>query len=110
MSEPTMGPTEFAAEVERLKAEGKFPSLETLLAAIAETHSGRFWPMARTSTRCSLAGVNRIARVIFLVSVANAAASGRPKGSISFSTPVVNSGLCARRKVSCARSPTSRCS
>jgi hypothetical protein len=35
----TMGPTEFAAEVERLKAEGKFPSLETLLAAIAETRA-----------------------------------------------------------------------
>jgi hypothetical protein len=31
-----MGPTEFAAEVEKLKAEGRFPSLETLLAAIAE--------------------------------------------------------------------------
>jgi len=39
MSEPKMGPTEFAAEVERLKAEGKFPSLETLLAAIAETRA-----------------------------------------------------------------------
>jgi hypothetical protein len=37
MNEPKMGPTEFVAEVERLKAEGKFPSLETLLAAIAET-------------------------------------------------------------------------
>jgi hypothetical protein len=39
MSEPKMGPTEFAAEVERLKAEGRFPSLETLLAAIAETRA-----------------------------------------------------------------------
>ena len=39
MSEPKMGPTEFAAEVERLQAEGKFPSLETLLAAIAETRA-----------------------------------------------------------------------
>ncbi len=37
MKEPKLGPTQFAAEVERLKAEGKFPSLETLLAAIAET-------------------------------------------------------------------------
>src|SRR5882724_5057993 len=34
-----MGPTEFAAEVERLKVEGRFPSLETLLAAIAETRA-----------------------------------------------------------------------
>ena len=39
MNEPKMGPTEFAAEVERLKAEGRFPSLETLLAAIAETRA-----------------------------------------------------------------------
>jgi hypothetical protein len=39
MNEPKMGPTEFAAEMERLKAEGKFPSLETLLAAIAETRA-----------------------------------------------------------------------
>jgi hypothetical protein len=37
MKEPKLGPTQFAADVERLKAEGKFPSLETLLAAIAET-------------------------------------------------------------------------
>jgi hypothetical protein len=34
-----MGPTEFAAEVERLKAEGRFPSLEKLLAAIVETRA-----------------------------------------------------------------------
>ena len=34
-----MGPTDFAAEVERLKAEGRFPSLEDLLAAIAETRA-----------------------------------------------------------------------
>jgi hypothetical protein len=38
-NEPKMGPTEFAAEVERLKAEERFPSLETLLAAIAETRA-----------------------------------------------------------------------
>ena len=31
-----MGPTEFAAEVERLKAEGKLPTLEELLSAVAE--------------------------------------------------------------------------
>jgi len=36
MSEPKIGPTEFAAEAEKLKAEGRLPSLETLLAAIAE--------------------------------------------------------------------------
>jgi hypothetical protein len=39
LNEPKIGPTEFAAEVVRLKAEGKFPSLETLLAAIAETRA-----------------------------------------------------------------------
>jgi hypothetical protein len=32
-----LGPTQFTAEVERLKAEGKMPSLERLLAVIAET-------------------------------------------------------------------------
>jgi len=39
MSEPKVGPTESAVVVERLKAAGKFPSLETLLAAIAETRT-----------------------------------------------------------------------
>jgi len=39
MSEPKMGPTEFAADVEKLKAEGRLPSLETLLAAIADTRA-----------------------------------------------------------------------
>jgi len=39
MNEPKIGPTEFAAEAVGLKAEGKFPSLETLLAAIAETRA-----------------------------------------------------------------------
>jgi hypothetical protein len=32
-----LGPTQFAVEVERLKAEGKMPSLEQLLVVIAET-------------------------------------------------------------------------
>lgn len=32
-----LGPTQFAAKVKRLKAEGKMPSLEQLLAVIAET-------------------------------------------------------------------------
>jgi len=32
-----LGPTQFAAKVERLKVEGKMPSLERLLAVIAET-------------------------------------------------------------------------
>jgi hypothetical protein len=32
-----MGPTQFKAEVERLKAAGKLPSLEELLSAVAET-------------------------------------------------------------------------
>ena len=39
MSEPKMGPTEFAAEVEKLKDQERFPSLETLLAVIAETRA-----------------------------------------------------------------------
>jgi len=39
MSEKKMGPTELAAEVERLKAAGKFPSLERLLDVIAETRA-----------------------------------------------------------------------
>jgi hypothetical protein len=37
VKEPKLGPTQFAAEVERLKAEGKMPSLEQVLDVIAET-------------------------------------------------------------------------
>jgi hypothetical protein len=37
MSEPKFGPSDFQREVERLKAAGQMPSLETLLAAIAAT-------------------------------------------------------------------------
>ena len=36
MSEPKVGPTQFQEEVERLKREGKMPSLEEVLAAIDE--------------------------------------------------------------------------
>ncbi len=39
MSEPKFGPSDFQREVERLKAAGKFPSLEELLAAVAETRA-----------------------------------------------------------------------
>ena len=39
MSEPKMGPTQFKAEIERLQREGKMPSLEAVLAAIAETRA-----------------------------------------------------------------------
>jgi hypothetical protein len=35
MSEPKLGPSDFAAEVERLKAAGKMPSLEAVLDAVA---------------------------------------------------------------------------
>jgi len=52
MSEPKMGPSEFAAEVERLKAEGKFPSLETLLAAIERLSP--FCPGARRESSRSI--------------------------------------------------------
>jgi hypothetical protein len=34
-----VGPTQFKQEVQRLQSEGRFPSLETLLAAIAETRA-----------------------------------------------------------------------
>ena len=50
MNEPKMGPSEFAAEVERLKAEGRLPSLEDLLAAIAETRA-EFVPQILASRR-----------------------------------------------------------
>ncbi len=36
MSEPKMGPTEYKAEIERLQREGKMPTLEQVLAAVAE--------------------------------------------------------------------------
>jgi len=36
MSETKMGPTEMLAEVERVKAAGKFPTLEELLTVVAE--------------------------------------------------------------------------
>lgn len=39
MSEPKMGPTEYKAEIERLQREGKMPSLEAVLAAVAETRA-----------------------------------------------------------------------
>jgi hypothetical protein len=48
MSKPTkvvvirelkIGPTQFQAEVERLKAAGKFPSLDELLAAVASARA-----------------------------------------------------------------------
>jgi hypothetical protein len=35
-TEQKLGPTQFQEEVERLKREGKMPSLEAVLAAIAE--------------------------------------------------------------------------
>ena len=37
MSEPKLGPSDFAAEVQRLKAAGKMPTLEELLSAVAQT-------------------------------------------------------------------------
>ncbi len=39
MSEPKMGPTEYKAEIERLQREGKMPTLEAVLAAVAETRA-----------------------------------------------------------------------
>jgi hypothetical protein len=39
MSEKKIGPTQFKAEVEKLQQEGRFPSLEELLEAIASTRA-----------------------------------------------------------------------
>jgi hypothetical protein len=39
MREPKMGPTEMRAEIIRLHREGKMPSLEELLRAVAETRA-----------------------------------------------------------------------
>ena len=36
MSEKKLGPTDFAAEIERLKAAGKLPTLEQVLNAVAD--------------------------------------------------------------------------
>lgn len=35
--EPKLGPTQFEAEVARLKAAGKLPELDDVLGAVAET-------------------------------------------------------------------------
>jgi len=37
--ETKVGPTEFQAEVERLKAAGKLPQLEDLLGAVADSRT-----------------------------------------------------------------------
>ena len=37
MSEKKLGPSDFKAEVEKLKAAGKLPSLNQVLDAVAET-------------------------------------------------------------------------
>jgi hypothetical protein len=39
MREPKMGPTQFKAEVERLKAPGKMPRLEEVLAVVAKVRA-----------------------------------------------------------------------
>ncbi len=39
MNEKKLGPTQFKAEVEKLQREGRFPSLEDLLEAIASTRA-----------------------------------------------------------------------
>jgi len=39
MSEPKIGPSDFQREVEKLQREGRFPSLEDLLEAIASTRA-----------------------------------------------------------------------
>jgi hypothetical protein len=39
MSEPKLGPSDFQKEVERLQREGKMPSLEAVLEAVASTRA-----------------------------------------------------------------------
>jgi len=39
MREPKIGPTQFKAEVERLQREGKMPTLQEVLAAVAEARA-----------------------------------------------------------------------
>jgi hypothetical protein len=39
MNEPKMGPTEMRAEIIRLHREGKMPSLEEVLAAVANVRA-----------------------------------------------------------------------
>jgi len=39
VSEPKIGPTQFKAEIERLQRDGKFPSLEEVLAAVAQVRA-----------------------------------------------------------------------
>jgi hypothetical protein len=39
MSEPKFGPSDFQREVERLQHEGKMPSLEALLNAVASARA-----------------------------------------------------------------------
>ncbi len=39
MSEPKVGPSDFQKEVQRLQAEGRMPSLEAVLQAVAETRA-----------------------------------------------------------------------
>ncbi len=36
MSEPKLGPTQFKLEVEKLQREGRMPSLEAVLEAVAD--------------------------------------------------------------------------
>jgi hypothetical protein len=39
MSEPKIGPSDFQKEVQRLQAEGRMPSLEAVLQAVAEARA-----------------------------------------------------------------------
>jgi hypothetical protein len=48
MSEKKVGPTDFAAEIERLKAAGKLPSLEQVLDAVADARR-KFGPKLMNS-------------------------------------------------------------
>lgn len=39
VSQPKIGPSQFKAEIERLQREGKMPSLEEVLAAVANVRA-----------------------------------------------------------------------
>lgn len=64
MSEKKSGPSDFQAEVERLKAAGKLPSLDEVLDAVADARQ-KFAPSllkARHQTKVNLASVRSAQR------------------------------------------------
>jgi hypothetical protein len=50
VNEPKIGPSQFKAEIERLQREGKLPSLEEALEAVAKVRA-EFTPKIPTARR-----------------------------------------------------------